>query len=54
MSGHFLVVEARFYADIANAQLAGAEFALNAAGASEHISVPGALKYRRLLQLPRK
>ncbi len=36
MSGHFLVVEARFYADIANAQLAGASF--------EHISVPGALE----------
>ena len=45
MSGHFLIVEARFYADIADAQLAGAKSALSAAGASfEHISVPGALE----------
>ena len=45
MSGHFLIVEARFYADIADAQLAGAQSALNAAGASfEHASVPGALE----------
>ena len=45
MSGHFLIVEARFYAEIADAQLAGAKFALSAAGASfEHVSVPGALE----------
>ena len=45
MSGHFLIVEARFYADIADAQLAGAKSALSAAGASyEHVSVPGALE----------
>ena len=45
MSGHFLIVEARFYADIADAQFAGATSALSAAGASfEHVSVPGALE----------
>ena len=45
MSGHFLIVEARFYADIADAQLAGAKSALSAAGASfEHVAVPGALE----------
>ena len=38
-------IEARFYADIADAQLAGAKSALSAAGATfEHISVPGALE----------
>ena len=45
MSGHFLIVQSRFYPDIADAQLAGAESALSAAGAShEHVSVPGALE----------
>jgi 6,7-dimethyl-8-ribityllumazine synthase len=45
LSGHFLIVEARFYADVADAQLAGAKSALSAAGASfEHVSVPGALE----------
>jgi 6,7-dimethyl-8-ribityllumazine synthase len=45
MSGHFLIVEARFYADIADLQLVGAESALRAAGSSfEHVSVPGALE----------
>ena len=45
MCGHFLIVEARFYANIADAQLAGAKTALNAAGATfEHVSVPGALE----------
>ena len=45
MSGHFLIVEARFYADIADLQLFGAKSALRAAGASfEHVSVPGALE----------
>ncbi len=45
MSGHFLIIEARYYASIADAQLAGAKAALSLAGASfEHISVPGALE----------
>lgn len=45
MSGHFLIVEARFYGEIADAQLAGVKSALSAAGASfEHVSVPGALE----------
>ena len=45
MSGHFLIVEARFYANIADAQLAGAKSALRAAGANfEQVSVPGALE----------
>ena len=45
MCGHFLIVEARFSADIADAQLVGAQSALNAAGSSfEHVSVPGALE----------
>lgn len=45
MGGHFLIVEARFYGDIADKQLAGAKAAVVAAGASfEHISVPGALE----------
>ena len=45
MSGHFLIVEARFYAEIADAQLDGAKSALTAVGASfDHISVPGALE----------
>ncbi len=51
MSGHFLIVEARFYADIADAQLAGAKSALRAAGASfEHVSVPGALEKPRIMK----
>ena len=45
MSGHFLIVEARFYEDLADAQVEGAERALKKAGASwERISVPGALE----------
>jgi 6,7-dimethyl-8-ribityllumazine synthase len=45
MSGHFLIVEARFYSDIADAQLAGAKAALSASDASfENVSVPGALE----------
>ena len=45
MSGHFLIVEARFYEDLADAQVEGAEQALNKAGASwERIRVPGALE----------
>jgi len=42
---HILIVEARFYADIADAQLAGALAVLAAAGATyDRISVPGALE----------
>ncbi len=45
MSGHFLIVEARFYAEIADAQAEGAIHALEAEGCSyERISVPGALE----------
>ncbi len=45
MSGHFLIVEARFYEALADAQAAGAERALTAAGATfDRISVPGALE----------
>jgi len=45
MSGHFLIVEARFYAEIADAQAEGAIHALEAVGCSyERISVPGALE----------
>ena len=45
MSGHFLIVEARFYQDLADAQVEGAERALKKAGAScDRISVPGALE----------
>ena len=42
---HYLIVEARFYEAIADAQAEGAIRALEAAGASfERISVPGALE----------
>lgn len=42
---HILIVEARFYGEIADAQLAGAVAALEAAGAThERITVPGALE----------
>ncbi len=45
MSGHFLIVEARFYEDLADAQVEGAERALKKVGASwERISVTGALE----------
>ena len=45
MVGHFLIVEARFYAAIADAQVAGAIRALEVGGASfERVSVPGALE----------
>ena len=45
MSGHFLIVEARFYAALADAQAAGAVAALQSAGCSfERLSVPGALE----------
>lgn len=45
MSGHFLIVEARFYSALADAQAEGAIAALDAAGASyERVNVPGALE----------
>ena len=45
MAGHFLIVEARFYDKIADAQAAGAVAALEAVGSSyECVSVPGALE----------
>ena len=45
MSGHYLIVEARFYDALADAQIVGAERALSKAGASwDRISVPGALE----------
>lgn len=45
MAGHYLIVEARFYADLADAQAEGAMAALDAAGASyERVTVPGALE----------
>jgi 6,7-dimethyl-8-ribityllumazine synthase len=45
MSGHYLIVEARFYAAIADAQKAGAIAALEDKAATyEIISVPGALE----------
>ena len=45
MSGHFLIVEARFYKELADALADGAVSALTAAGASfETVSVPGALE----------
>lgn len=45
MSGHFLIVEARFYEALADAQMAGAIAALEAAGATyERVAVPGALE----------
>ena len=45
MSGRFLIVEARFYGALADAQKVGAIAALEGAGAThETISVPGALE----------
>ncbi len=45
MAGHFLIVEARFYNEIVDAQVMGAIAALEAGGASfERVSVPGALE----------
>jgi 6,7-dimethyl-8-ribityllumazine synthase len=45
MAGHYLIVEARFYTDLADAQADGAMAALDAAGASyERVTVPGALE----------
>jgi 6,7-dimethyl-8-ribityllumazine synthase len=45
MARHFLIVESRFYSEIADAQVAGAVAALIAEGASyERVVVPGALE----------
>ena len=45
MSGHFLIVEARFYAELTDAQAEGAIAVLRAAGCSfKRVSVPGALE----------
>ena len=45
MSGHFLLVEARFYAQLADAQANSAIAVLQDAGCSyERVSVPGALE----------
>ena len=45
MAGHFLIVEARFYEEIVDAEVAGAIAALEAGGASfARVSVPGALE----------
>jgi 6,7-dimethyl-8-ribityllumazine synthase len=45
MPGHFLIIEARFYDDIADALAEGAEGALRAAGATfDRIAVPGVLE----------
>ena len=45
MPGHFLIVEARFYPALTEAQADGAIFALEAAGCSyERVTVPGALE----------
>jgi len=42
---HLLIVEARFYTDLADALLDGAQHALDAAGAThEVVAVPGALE----------
>ena len=42
---HFLIVEARFYADLLDAMLAGAKCVLDKAGATyEIVTVPGALE----------
>ncbi|WP_439532531.1 6,7-dimethyl-8-ribityllumazine synthase [Polymorphobacter sp.] len=49
---HILIVEARFYTEIADAQLEGAVAVLKAAGAShERISVPGALEIPAAISL---
>ena len=45
MSGHFLIVEARFYAQLVDAQANSAIAVLQEAGCSyERVSVPGALE----------
>lgn len=45
MSGHFLIVEARFYTDLGDALADGAIAAIEAAGGTyERVAVPGALE----------
>ena len=45
MSGHFLIVEARFYTDLGDALADGAIAAIEAAGGTyERVDVPGALE----------
>ena len=45
MSGHFLIVEARFYTDLGDALAEGAIAAIEAAGGTyERVDVPGALE----------
>ena len=45
MSGHFLIVEARFYTDLGDALAEGAIAAIEAAGCTyERVAVPGALE----------
>ena len=45
MSGHFLIVEARFYTDLGDALAEGAIAAIEAAGGTyERVAVPGALE----------
>jgi 6,7-dimethyl-8-ribityllumazine synthase len=52
MSGHFSVLEARFYSDIANALFEGAEAELNRIDATyERISVPGVLEIPGVLSM---
>ena len=49
---HILIVEARFYEDIADELLKGASAAVEAAGASfERISVPGAFEVPAAIQM---
>ena len=50
---HILIVEARFYGAIADAQLAGAGAALTAAGATHDVlTVPGALEIPAAINPP--
>lgn len=52
MSGHYSILEARFYSDIANALFEGAEAELNKIDATyERISVPGVLEIPGVLSM---
>jgi len=52
MSGHYSILEARFYSDIANALFEGAEAELNAIDATyERIFVPGVLEIPGVLSM---
>lgn len=49
---HYLIIEARFYADIADELVAGATAALDAAGATyDRVSVPGAFEIPGVIRL---